>query len=53
VPVSSLQDPAATREVVLELQGGARAVSSFHHSGRIIWGLTERILRDFLERLAE
>ena len=49
VPVDALRDPRASREIVLELTGGARRVLSFEHEGRIIWGLTERILRQFLE----
>jgi ADP-ribose pyrophosphatase YjhB (NUDIX family) len=48
VPVEALRDPRASREIVLELTGGPRSVSSFEHEGRIIWGLTERILRQFL-----
>lgn len=52
VPVDALRDPRASREIVLELTAGARRVPSFEHEGRIIWGLTERILRQFLS-LAE
>jgi 8-oxo-dGTP pyrophosphatase MutT (NUDIX family) len=52
VPVDALRDPGASREIVLELTGGPRRVTSFEHEGRIIWGLTERILRQFLS-LAE
>ena len=48
VPVEALRDPRASREIVLELTGGPRRVPSFEHEGRIIWGLTERILRQFL-----
>lgn len=48
VPVDALRDPRASREIVLELTGGRRRVPSFEHEGRIIWGLTERILRQFL-----
>lgn len=48
VPVDALRDPRASRETVLELTGGPRSVQSFEHEGRIIWGLTERILRQFL-----
>jgi 8-oxo-dGTP pyrophosphatase MutT (NUDIX family) len=48
VPVDALRDPRASHEIVLELTGGPRRVPSFEHEGRIIWGLTERILRQFL-----
>jgi 8-oxo-dGTP pyrophosphatase MutT (NUDIX family) len=51
VPLSALQDPNASREIVLELTGGPRAVPSFQHEGYTIWGLTERILRQFLALL--
>ncbi len=52
VPLSALQDPQASREVVLELTGGPRSVPSFQHRGYTIWGLTERILRRFFEYLS-
>lgn len=48
VPVSALQDPDASRNVVVELPTGALRVSSFQYQGHTIWGLTERILREFL-----
>jgi 8-oxo-dGTP pyrophosphatase MutT (NUDIX family) len=48
VPVDALRAPDATRDVVLELTGGPRSVPTFQHGGRTIWGLTERILRQFL-----
>jgi 8-oxo-dGTP pyrophosphatase MutT (NUDIX family) len=52
VPLAALQDPSASREIVLELTGGPRTVPSFQHEGYTIWGLTERILRQFLALLA-
>jgi 8-oxo-dGTP pyrophosphatase MutT (NUDIX family) len=48
VPVDALRDPGASHEIVMELTGGPRSVPSFEHEGRVIWGLTERILRQFL-----
>jgi len=48
IPVDALRAPEATREVVLELTGGPRRVPTFQHDGRTIWGLTERILRQFM-----
>ena len=48
IPVDALRAPDATREVVLELTGGPRRVPTLQHDGRTIWGLTERILRQFL-----
>jgi len=52
VPLAELQDPAASREIVIELTGGPRRVPSIQHGGHTIWGLTERILRQFLSLLA-
>ena len=51
VPVAALLDPRASREVELQLTGGLRRVPSFGYGEHTIWGLTERILRDFLARL--
>ncbi len=48
VDVSALRDPEVSREVVLELATGPHAVMSFQHGAHTIWGLTERILRQFL-----
>ncbi|HSC33089.1 MAG TPA: CoA pyrophosphatase [Gemmatimonadaceae bacterium] len=48
IPVDALRAPEATREVVLEMTGGPRRMPTFQHGGRTIWGLTERILRQFL-----
>lgn len=48
VDVAALRDPEISREVVLELSGGPRTVMSFQHGAHTIWGLTERILRQFL-----
>jgi 8-oxo-dGTP pyrophosphatase MutT (NUDIX family) len=48
VDVAALRDPEISREVVLELATGPRTVMSFQHGAHTIWGLTERILRQFL-----
>ena len=48
VPVAALRDPAATRDTVIELPRGPLRVPSFQYEGNVIWGLTERILRQFL-----
>ena len=53
VPVEALRDPAASREIVLELTGGPRRVPSFQHGDYTIWGLTERILRQFLALIGQ
>jgi len=53
VDVAALRDPAVSREVVLELATGPLAVMSFQHGAHTIWGLTERILRQFLSLLPD
>jgi 8-oxo-dGTP pyrophosphatase MutT (NUDIX family) len=53
VPLATLQDPRAARETVIHLATGPRAFPSFEHRGHIIWGLTERVLRQFLEIVRE
>ncbi|MGI8496630.1 MAG: NUDIX hydrolase [Gemmatimonadaceae bacterium] len=51
VPVLLLQDPAISREVSIRLSGANRQVASFQLRQHTVWGLTERILRQFLELL--
>ncbi len=51
VPVETLRDPTASREVDLDLATGVRRVSSLSYKEHIIWGLTERILRQFFALL--
>ena len=53
VPLAALQHTDASREVEVTLSNGtARRVRAFVHERYTIWGLTERILRDLLARLA-
>jgi len=47
VPLSRLRDPAASREVDLDLATGVKRVRSLSYKEHIIWGLTESILRQF------
>jgi 8-oxo-dGTP pyrophosphatase MutT (NUDIX family) len=51
VPMARLRDPAASREVDLDLATGVRRVRSLSYQEHIIWGLTERILRQFFALL--
>lgn len=53
VPLSTLRDPAASREIDLDLVTGVRRVRSLSYKEYIIWGLTERILRQFFELFDE
>jgi 8-oxo-dGTP pyrophosphatase MutT (NUDIX family) len=44
-PLSALFDPASARQAVVEVRGVPRTVQAIDYEGRIIWGMTERILR--------
>jgi 8-oxo-dGTP pyrophosphatase MutT (NUDIX family) len=44
-PVASLFDPARARRTSVEARGLAMTVDAIDFDGRIIWGMTERILR--------
>lgn len=49
VPLSALQDESAASEILIELEGGSRAFPSLRYQDYVIWGLTHRILLQFLE----
>lgn len=49
VPVSALREPGAVSEILIELQEGHRAFPSLQFGEYVIWGLTHRILTQFLE----
>ena len=49
-PLSTLRDPNALGEVSIDLPTGPRSFPCFHLNGNVIWGLTYRILRDFMAR---
>jgi len=53
VPLDALRDPGAWTEVELQVRGARRSFPAFLYNEYVIWGLTERILRQFLERLGE
>jgi 8-oxo-dGTP pyrophosphatase MutT (NUDIX family) len=48
VPISTLLDPQNFREAVWERSGRKTPVEQFDYKGHIIWGLTCRILKNFL-----
>ena len=48
VPLAGLRDPATSVEATVVVRGEERTVTSFRHREHVIWGLTERILRQFL-----
>lgn len=50
-PLEVLRDPAYHDEVAMALPGGPRVFPALRVHDDVVWGLTYRILRDFLERL--
>lgn len=53
VPLRLLADPSASGEVTFTDRGEERTERSFRLGGKVVWGLTERVLRQFLEYAAE
>ncbi len=49
VPLSALADEAAADELILELEGSPRTFPAYRYGEYVIWGLTHRILEQFLE----
>ena len=49
----ALADPANRRVVPIPIRGVERSVPAFVIDGRVIWGMTERILARIVERGAE
>jgi 8-oxo-dGTP pyrophosphatase MutT (NUDIX family) len=53
VPLSALRERAAWGTGTVSIRGVDREVSTFTHQKYRVWGLTERVLRQLLERLGE
>ena len=49
VPLNALRDENAASDILIELESGSRAFPSFKYGEYVIWGLTHRILSQFLE----
>ncbi|HEX6938229.1 MAG TPA: CoA pyrophosphatase [Longimicrobiales bacterium] len=49
IPLPALRDPAAVSEILIELEEGRRAYPALRYQEYQIWGLTHRILTQFLE----
>lgn len=49
VPLAALRDEAAVDELVFEMESGPRVFPSLRYGEHVIWGLTHRILTQFLE----
>lgn len=54
IPLAELREPGAVTEHLLEMEGlGRLRFPAFGWRGHVVWGLTHRILTDFLERAAQ
>ena len=49
VPLPALMHPGATVESMVTARGATFRVPSYLHEGHVVWGLTERVLRQFLD----
>ena len=53
VPVSALREQTSWRLAQISVGGTLREVSVFQHGEYVVWGLTERVLRQFLAFMGE
>ncbi|MGH7562932.1 MAG: NUDIX hydrolase [Gemmatimonadota bacterium] len=53
VPLADLRDPGARSEHLVEREDFRRVFPAIRHGDRVVWGLTHRILMDFLDRAEE
>jgi 8-oxo-dGTP pyrophosphatase MutT (NUDIX family) len=53
VPLEELRAPATLSEVEIPLPGGTRSFPCYRVMGEVVWGLTYRILSQFLERFPD
>jgi 8-oxo-dGTP pyrophosphatase MutT (NUDIX family) len=51
VPVSAIRERASWGMGIVRVRDAERQVTMFRHGEYIVWGLTERVLRQFLEYL--
>jgi 8-oxo-dGTP pyrophosphatase MutT (NUDIX family) len=51
VPLSALRASASWGMGTVQVRGVPREVSTFTHGGYVVWGLTERVLREMLHRM--
>lgn len=52
-PLDALRHPGATFEATVVVRGQELQVPGVRHLEHVIWGMTERIFRNFLERLGD
>lgn len=48
VPLATFTDPRAARDTLIEVSGGPRSFPAFQVGDDIVWGLTYRIITEFL-----
>lgn len=53
VPWSRLLDPELDHEAEVSTRGATWRVPAFHLEGHVVWGMTERILRQLITRVHE
>jgi 8-oxo-dGTP pyrophosphatase MutT (NUDIX family) len=53
VPIPALRERAAWGTGLVMVRGSEEERPVFRHGGYTVWGLTERVLRQFLERLGD
>jgi 8-oxo-dGTP pyrophosphatase MutT (NUDIX family) len=53
VPIPALRERASWGTGLVMVRGSEEERPVFRHGGYTVWGLTERVLRQFLERLGE
>lgn len=53
VPLDRLRDPDVSQETRVEVRGAIWRVPAFVVGGHVVWGMTERIVRQFLSLLAD
>lgn len=51
VPLEALSDPVVQHSIEIQLPGGLRRFPGYRFADDVVWGLTYRILTDFMERL--
>jgi hypothetical protein len=53
VPMTALHERASWGLGLVDIRGvGSREVNVFRHQSYTVWGLTERVLRDLISRVA-
>jgi 8-oxo-dGTP pyrophosphatase MutT (NUDIX family) len=51
VPLAELREPARWVDTVVPVRGAPLTVTAFRHGEHVVWGMTERLLRQFISIL--